>query len=127
MPKGAARKSLKKAVRSSVEKVPANEDVPASENVLSNSEGAAQKSMTADKSTQCDDLPERQNAAEVPVVMYDASCQIDCDTATSTSDELAEDVIPDEPEKLCEGNPTVKFHPLILKHKVGFTNTQGTI
>ena len=60
-------------------------------------------------------------------MMYDASCQIDCDNMTSTSDELAEDVTPDESEKLCEGNPNVKFHPLILKHKGVFTNTQGTI
>ena len=54
----------------------------------------------------------------------DASCQTDCDIGTS--DELAEDVEPDEPEKLCEGNPEEKFHPLILKHKGVFTNVQGT-
>ena len=40
----------------------------------------------------------------------------------ATSKSLAEDVMLDKPEKLREGNPDVKFLPLILKHKGVATN-----
>jgi len=61
-------------------------------------------------------------AVQATVETLDVSTQIDDLIGT---DELQDEVQPVQSDHICEGNNDIKFHPLIIKHKGVFTNSQG--
>ena len=113
VPKGASRKSTKNAAPSSS---PACKDAPTCSDGM-------EEVTTASNSIQVASPTARNISVEAIVTTADVSCQTDFEAF----DELAEDEDLPEPEKMCEGNNDIKFHPLIIKHEGIFTNHKGTV
>ena len=115
VPKGASRKwkSTKNAAPSSS---PACKDAPTCSDGM-------EEVTTASNSIQVASPTTRNISVEAIVTTADVSCQTDFEAF----DELAEDEDLPEPEKMCEGNNDIKFHPLIIKHEGIFTNHKGTV